>query len=114
VQARAVVVATGVTWRQLPLARLEEFEGNGVYYAATENEARYSRGSAAVIIGGTALKGGYGRVWGTVVGVRILSLIDNILNLADLVSPYLNGAIQGVIIVLAVVLQRGKSSAEGR
>jgi ribose transport system permease protein len=69
---------------------------------------------AAVIIGGTALKGGYGRVWGTVVGVIILSLIDNILNLADLVSPYLNGAIQGVIIVLAVVLQRGKGSAEGR
>ena len=66
------------------------------------------------IIGGTALKGGYGRVWGTVVGVIILSLIDNILNLADLVSPYLNGAIQGVIIVLAVVLQREKSSADGR
>ncbi|QIB35989.1 ABC transporter permease [Ancylobacter pratisalsi] len=66
---------------------------------------------AAVIIGGTALKGGYGRVWGTVVGVLILSLIDNILNLADLVSPYLNGTIQGGIIVLAVVLQRGKSSA---
>ncbi|GAB1363064.1 ABC transporter permease [Rhodobacter sp.] len=68
---------------------------------------------AAVIIGGTAMKGGYGRVWGTVVGVLILSLIDNILNLADLVSPYLNGAIQGVIIVLAVVLQRGKAPAEG-
>ena len=57
---------------------------------------------------------GYGRVWGTVIGVLILSLIDNILNLADLVSPYLNGTIQGVIIVLAVVLQRGKQSAEGR
>ncbi|MDS9469291.1 ABC transporter permease [Paracoccus sp. MBLB3053] len=69
---------------------------------------------AAVIIGGTALKGGTGRVWGTVVGVLILSLIDNILNLADLVSPYLNGAIQGVIIVLAVVLQREKSAAEER
>jgi len=66
---------------------------------------------AAVIIGGTALKGGYGRVWGTVVGVIILSLIDNILNLANLVSPYLNGTIQGVIIVLAVVLQRGKSTS---
>ena len=66
---------------------------------------------AAVIIGGTVLKGGYGRVWGTVVGVLILSLIDNILNLTDLVSPYLNGAIQGVIIILAVVLQRGRKSA---
>ena len=67
-----------------------------------------------VIIGGTALKGGVGRVWGTVVGVLILSLIDNILNLANLVSPYLNGAIQGVIIVLAVVLQRDKRAADER
>ena len=61
---------------------------------------------AAVIIGGTVLKGGFGRVWGTVVGVLILGLIGNILNLTDWVSPYLNGAIQGVIIVLAVILQR--------
>ncbi|MEX6505212.1 ABC transporter permease [Jiella sp. M17.18] len=66
---------------------------------------------AAVIIGGTMLKGGFGRVWGTVIGVVILSLIDNILNLTDLVSPYLNGAIQGVIIILAVVLQRGRKGA---
>ncbi|MHB2267502.1 ABC transporter permease [Aliihoeflea sp. PC F10.4] len=65
---------------------------------------------AAVIIGGTVLKGGFGRVWGTVVGVLILSLIGNILNLANLVSPYLNGAIQGVIIILAVVLQRQKKT----
>ncbi|WP_136683791.1 ABC transporter permease [Falsirhodobacter xinxiangensis] len=61
---------------------------------------------ASVIIGGTMLKGGFGRVWGTVVGVLILGLIGNLLNLTDLVSPYLNGAIQGIIIILAVVLQR--------
>ncbi|OWU83016.1 ABC transporter permease [Oceanicola sp. 22II-s10i] len=67
---------------------------------------------AAVIIGGTVLKGGYGRVWGTVVGVLILSLIDNILNLASIVSPYLNGAIQGVIVILAVVLQRESKPAD--
>ncbi len=67
---------------------------------------------AAVIIGGTALKGGFGRVWGTVVGVLILSLIDNILNLASIVSPYLNGTIQGVIVILAVVLQREKKTAD--
>ncbi|MBM9593829.1 ABC transporter permease [Rhodobacteraceae bacterium MCCB 386] len=66
---------------------------------------------AAVIIGGTVLKGGYGRVWGTVVGVLILSLIGNILNLTDVVSPYLNGAIQGVIIILAVVMQRGRAAS---
>lgn len=65
---------------------------------------------AAVIIGGTVLKGGFGRVWGTVIGVLILSLIGNILNLTDLVSPYLNGAIQGAIIILAVVLQRDRTA----
>ncbi|WP_284947110.1 ABC transporter permease [Acidisoma cladoniae] len=63
---------------------------------------------AAVIIGGTTLRGGYGRVWGTVIGVIILSLIDNILNLTNIVSPYLNGAFQGVIIILAVLLQRSR------
>ncbi|MTE01894.1 ABC transporter permease [Paracoccus sp. YIM 132242] len=64
---------------------------------------------AAVIIGGTALSGGYGRVWGTVVGVLILGLVANILNLTSLVSPHLNGAFQGVIIVIAVLLQRRRS-----
>ncbi|MFD2237596.1 ABC transporter permease [Aureimonas populi] len=69
---------------------------------------------AAVIIGGTVLKGGFGRVWGTVVGVLILSLIGNILNLASIVSPYLNGAIQGVIVILAVVLQRDSKATSRR
>ncbi|PZQ42569.1 MAG: thioredoxin-disulfide reductase, partial [Phenylobacterium zucineum] len=50
--ARAVVVATGVEYRRLPLPRLEDFEGNGVYYAATELEARWCRGTEAVIVGG--------------------------------------------------------------
>jgi len=62
---------------------------------------------AAVIIGGTMLKGGYGRIWGTVVGALILTLIGNILNLTDAVSNYLNGAMQGVIVIVAVYLQRG-------
>jgi ribose transport system permease protein len=66
---------------------------------------------AGVIIGGTTLKGGYGRIWGTVVGVVILGLIGNILNLQSLISPYLNGAFQGVIIILAVLLQRERRTS---
>lgn len=61
---------------------------------------------AAVIIGGTLLKGGAGRIWGTVVGVIILELIGNILNLQSFISPYLNQAFQGAIIIVAVLLQR--------
>lgn len=69
---------------------------------------------AAVIIGGTALKGGYGFVWGTVVGAVMLSTIGNILNLTDAISQYLNGAVQGIIIVVAVLLQRGAGRRQGR
>jgi thioredoxin reductase (NADPH) len=52
VRARAIVVATGVQYRRLPLARLEEFEGAGVSYAATELEARHVQSRHAVVIGG--------------------------------------------------------------
>ena len=52
VRARAVVVATGVQYRRLPIERLAEFEGAGIYYAATENEARFCREAEAIVIGG--------------------------------------------------------------
>jgi thioredoxin reductase (NADPH) len=52
VRAKAVVVATGVQYRRPPLERLADFEGDGVYYAATEMEARYCKGTEAVIVGG--------------------------------------------------------------
>ena len=63
---------------------------------------------AAVIIGGTVLKGGYGRIGGTILGALILTTIGNILNFTDLISNYLNGTMQGLIIIVAVWLQRGE------
>lgn len=62
---------------------------------------------AAVIIGGTVLKGGYGRIGGTILGALILTTIGNILNFTDMISNYLNGTMQGLIIIVAVFLQRG-------
>jgi ribose transport system permease protein len=61
---------------------------------------------AAVVIGGTSLRGGFGRVWGTVIGVLILGMITNILTISG-VSPYWQGAVKGGVIVLAVLVQRG-------
>ncbi|ETX27967.1 FAD-dependent oxidoreductase [Roseivivax isoporae] len=52
VEARAVVVATGVQYRRMALERLEHFEGAGVYYAATEIEARFCRDRDVAVIGG--------------------------------------------------------------
>jgi thioredoxin reductase (NADPH) len=50
--ARSVVIALGVQYRKLPLDRLEEFEGAGVYYAATDLEARVCGPNPVTVIGG--------------------------------------------------------------
>jgi ribose transport system permease protein len=63
---------------------------------------------AAVIVGGTVLKGGSGSVFGTVVGAVLLSVISNILNLTSIISVYLNAAVQGVVIIIVAFLQRGR------
>jgi ribose transport system permease protein len=60
----------------------------------------------AVVIGGTALRGGIGRVWGTVVGAIILEMVANIMVLSNFVSEFLVGAVQGAIIIVAMLVQR--------
>lgn len=53
--ARSVVVATGARYRKLPVPRLEDLEGLGVYYAATQVEAdQCDRGPVVVVGGGNA------------------------------------------------------------
>ncbi|AAX73946.1 hypothetical protein P053_02240 [Brucella abortus 01-4165] len=63
----------------------------------------------AVVVGGTALRGGVGRIWGTICGAFILEIIGNIMLLSSFVSEYLLGAIQGAIIIIAMLVQRSLS-----
>jgi ribose transport system permease protein len=63
---------------------------------------------AAVIVGGTALKGGSGSIVGTVIGAVLLSVISNILNLTSIISVYLNAAVQGFVIIAVAFMQRRK------
>ena len=60
---------------------------------------------AAVVIGGTSLAGGVGTVVGSMIGALTLSILDNILGLRNVQSEY-QAILKGVIIVLAVVVQR--------
>ena len=60
---------------------------------------------AAVVIGGTRLAGGAGSVLGTVVGVLIMGVVSNMLNMLD-VSTYYHGLVKGCIIIAAVLVQR--------
>jgi ribose transport system permease protein len=62
---------------------------------------------AAVIVGGTAMTGGRGTIWGTVAGAITLGVINNMMNMVG-VSPYLQGTVKGLVIISAVYIQRQK------
>lgn len=65
---------------------------------------------AAVVLGGTSLMGGKGRIFGTLVGALIIGVLNNALNLMD-VSSYYQMIAKGAVILLAVVIDsRGKST----
>lgn len=60
---------------------------------------------AVTIIGGTSLSGGSGSMFGTLVGAVILGIVNNMLSMWE-VSPYLQGAVKGAVIIGAVLIQR--------
>ncbi len=60
---------------------------------------------AAVIIGGTRMSGGKGSLIGTFFGVLILGILNNMLTLMG-VSPFVTGTVKGVIIIVAVLVQK--------
>jgi ribose/xylose/arabinose/galactoside ABC-type transport system permease subunit len=58
---------------------------------------------SATLIGGTTFDGGVGGIHGTILGVLILAVLGNILNLMG-ISPFVQMLLQGVIIVVAVIM----------
>lgn len=60
---------------------------------------------ASVIVGGTSMSGGKGSIAGTVIGVLIIAVMNNLLNLLG-VPPFLREAFKGFIVIGAVLLQK--------
>jgi ribose/xylose/arabinose/galactoside ABC-type transport system permease subunit len=58
---------------------------------------------AAVVVGGTALSGGKGNIWGTFIGVLLLGCISNALNILG-VAPHWQYVMRGVLIIVSVLL----------
>lgn len=66
---------------------------------------------AAVVIGGTSLSGGKGTILGTVLGAIIIGVLNNGLVLLD-VSPFWQQVIKGMVILLAVIIDKTNSKDE--
>ena len=60
---------------------------------------------AAVVLGGTKLAGGKGKITGTIIGALIIGVLSNALNLLN-VSSYFQMIAKGVVILIAVLLDR--------
>ena len=60
---------------------------------------------AAVALGGTSMNGGRGRIWGTFVGVLIIAVLSNGLNILG-ISSYYQAVVKGVVILIAVLSDR--------
>ena len=62
---------------------------------------------AAVVVGGTSLSGGEGKILGTLIGASIIAVIQNGMNLMN-IEPYTQKVILGLVILLAVLLDKLK------
>lgn len=65
---------------------------------------------AAAVVGGTSMSGGRGFILGTVYGMLIIAVVNNLLNLFG-VPPFLREAFKGIIVVGAVLLQRKEKTS---
>lgn len=63
---------------------------------------------AAVVVGGTPLTGGIGRIRGTVLGVLIIAILSNGMNMTG-VDPYLQNILKGLVLIIAVFLTIDRS-----
>lgn len=70
---------------------------------ATIGDGRLFAAVTAVVVGGTALTGGEGGIWNTLVGVLIVTVLANGMILLG-ISPYIQQTVQGIMIIAAVAL----------
>ena len=64
---------------------------------------------AAVVLGGTSLAGGRGRIFGTLIGALIIGTLNNGMNLIG-ISSFYQQIVKGIVIIIAVLLDRRKKA----
>lgn len=120
------IYATGSNWKSAKLAgvnidrtKIAAYAISGLMSAMAGlillsrlNSAQPTLGSgyeldaiAAVALGGVSMNGGRGRIWGTFVGVLIIAVLNNGLNILG-VSSYYQDVVKGIVILIAVLSDR--------
>ena len=92
IATRAVIVASGARYRRLEVDELERFEGAGVFYAATELEARLCRDTSVAVVGG-GNSAGQAAIYLSQQGSRV-SLVVRRRELVETMSQYLIARIE--------------------
>lgn len=88
---------------------------SGLVFTSRLNSAQPTAGSAyemdaiaAVVLGGTSMTGGSGSLTGTLIGILILGVLNNGLNLLG-VSSFYQQIVKGVVILIAVLIDRKRN-----
>lgn len=102
---RVKVITFAIAGALVALAAMVEAARLGSINSASSGSSYEMDAIAAVVIGGTAMSGGRGKIIGTVFGTLTIGVINNMMNLLG-VPPFLVGAVKGFIIVAAVLFQR--------
>jgi thioredoxin reductase (NADPH) len=87
ISARTVIIATGATYRKLPLDDITRFEGEGVYYGASFIEAKLCEGEDVIVVGG-GNSAGQAAVF-LAASSRTVHMLIRSKGLADTMSRYL-------------------------
>ena len=94
-----------IVWLCTGMAATIEMSRMAAVAAATSGSQYEFEAITAVIVGGTSLNGGKGRLIGSIVGFIILGIVNNMMIMLN-ISPYLSGAVKGAVILFAVLMQR--------
>ena len=106
--ARTRTAALAISGVAAALAGIVIASNDGLIYAGT-GERYLLQGLAAVVIGGTALRGGAGTIVGTLLGIFLLGIVDNGLNLVGVPGVW-QDVLRGLILVGALVIDRLRES----
>jgi ribose transport system permease protein len=99
------ILIYGLSGFLVALAAIVEGSRLGSMNSASSGVSYEMDAIAAAVVGGTSMSGGKGKIIGTFCGTLTLGIINNMMTLLG-VPPFLVGAVKGLIIICAVLLQR--------